>query len=234
MTLTVDPRFCGPPTSANGGYFAGLVAQSLPGPVEVTLRLPPPLAAPMTVTATETGVDVEHEGRVVAQARTSDPGLDLAPPEPVSLAQAEQAASRYIFAEQGHPFPTCFVCGPHRERGDGLRIFPGPLAGGVAGTWLPDETLAGADGLVRPEFLWSALDCPSFFGAIEAGYASTEATVLGRITAQLHAQPPVGEALVVQAWGVEGQGRRSVAGSALFTGAGELVALARAVWVRLA
>ena len=26
-----------------------------------------------------------------------------------------------------HPLPTCFVCGPARAKGDGLRIFAGPL-----------------------------------------------------------------------------------------------------------
>jgi len=31
ITLTIAPRFCGPPGSANGGYFAGLVARLTTG-----------------------------------------------------------------------------------------------------------------------------------------------------------------------------------------------------------
>jgi hypothetical protein len=233
VSLVVDARYCGPPDSANGGYFAGVLAQSLPGPVEVTLRLPPPLDRSMTVAQRGGGVDVLDGDRLVAQARTVDADLAQAVPDPVSLAQAEHAAEAYIFAAGGHPFPTCFVCGPQREPGDGLRIFPGPIGDVVACNWTPDESLADADGAVRPEFLWSALDCPSFFGAIAAGYADPIATVLGRITAEMRQRPEVGEPLVVQAWGESGQGRRSVAGSAVFTPDGQLCAAARAIWFRL-
>jgi len=45
---------------------------------------------------------------------------------------------------QEHPFPTCFVCGPDRRPGDGLRILVGPVAGRdlSANVWYPDEALA--------------------------------------------------------------------------------------------
>jgi hypothetical protein len=45
MALTVDPRFNGPPGSANGGYLAGLLAARVPeatDAVVVTLRKPRP------------------------------------------------------------------------------------------------------------------------------------------------------------------------------------------------
>lgn len=233
MSLVIEPRYCGPPDSANGGYFAGVVAQSLPGPVEVTLRLPPPLAHPMTLAARPDGIDVLDGDRLLAQVRSSEAHLARDVRDPFSLARAERAAQSYIFADGEHPFPTCFVCGTERAPGDGLRIFPGPVGDMVACPWTPHESLADADGAVRPEFLWSALDCPSFFGAIAAGCATTDATVLGRITAQVWLRPAVGEPLVVQAWGESGQGRRSVAGSAVFTADGQLCAAARAVWIRL-
>lgn len=39
--ITVDKRFKGPPTSANGGYVCGLLSQFVDGPaVSVRLRLP--------------------------------------------------------------------------------------------------------------------------------------------------------------------------------------------------
>jgi hypothetical protein len=49
-----------------------------------------------------------------------------------SLVEAQEATARYPLY-QGHPFPTCFTCGPDRAPGDGLRIFPGPLSHGDPG-----------------------------------------------------------------------------------------------------
>src|SRR4051794_26153021 len=46
-TLVLDPRFNGPPGSANGGYACGAVGELVDGPAEVTLRSPPPLGAPL-------------------------------------------------------------------------------------------------------------------------------------------------------------------------------------------
>ncbi len=234
LPLAVDPRYCGPPDTANGGYFAGRLAQSLTGPVEVTLRMPPPLSRPMTLQRQPDGIDVLDAQRLVAQARSAaDEELDLDIPDPVSLAQAQHAEPSYIFAAGGHPFPTCFVCGTQREPGDGLRLSPGRVGDVVACTWTPHESLQDAAGGLPPEFLWAALDCPSFFGALAAGYADTAATVLGRITAQVRHRPDVGEPLVVQGWGISRQGRRSMAGSAIFTADGQLCAASRSVWVRL-
>jgi hypothetical protein len=66
-------------------------------------------------------------------------------------------------------FPGCFVCGPARGPGDGLRILPGPVAGrGLwAAPWTPEETVAGASDRVRPEVVWAALDCPSGIAAAD-------------------------------------------------------------------
>jgi hypothetical protein len=59
--------------------------------------------------------------------------------------------------------PGCFVCGPARAPGDGLRVICGPLDGErlVADSWTPEAELAGPDGNVAPEFVWSVLDRPS-------------------------------------------------------------------------
>ena len=44
------------------------------------------------------------------------------------------------------------MCGPDRAEGDGLRVFPGPVAGrGLwAAPWTPDPSVAGADGRALP------------------------------------------------------------------------------------
>ena len=46
-TLTVDPRFCGPPGTANGGYAAGLMAQRAAVKVRIRLERPIPVQVPL-------------------------------------------------------------------------------------------------------------------------------------------------------------------------------------------
>jgi hypothetical protein len=52
--VVIGARFNGPARSANGGYTAGSLAERVPEAehraVEVTLRRPPPLEVPLTVT----------------------------------------------------------------------------------------------------------------------------------------------------------------------------------------
>jgi hypothetical protein len=47
--VQIASRFCGPPQSGNGGYTCGLLAEALPGPIEVSLRAPPPLAVELAL-----------------------------------------------------------------------------------------------------------------------------------------------------------------------------------------
>src|SRR5438105_8152963 len=48
-TLTIAARFCGPETSSNGGYFAGLVATLASRTLAVRLLKPPPLDTELAV-----------------------------------------------------------------------------------------------------------------------------------------------------------------------------------------
>ncbi len=113
-----------------------------------------------------------------------------------------------------------------------MRIFPGPMhdkAHRVAATWTPDETVADEDGLVRPEFLWAALDCPGYFAAEDrAGLA-----LLGRMSAVIHRRVHAGEPLVVTGWPIDSEGRKHRVGSALHDADGKLVAAAKATWITL-
>ena len=45
--IQVHRRFRGPPSSANGGYVAGLVAEWIEGPAQVDLLAPIPLEVPL-------------------------------------------------------------------------------------------------------------------------------------------------------------------------------------------
>lgn len=229
--VLVDARFCGPPGSGNGGYVCGLVAEILGGTAEVTLRHPPPIGRPLRVRrASEGAVSLLDGEEIVAQGVSSAPPEIHLPP-PVSQEEAVEAAGRYPGFSQ-HPFPTCFVCGPERAPEDGLRIFPGSVPGRdlVASPWQPDQTVVGADGLVRPEVLWAALDCP---GAFASGFPATP-MVLGRLTGELVEQVRPGQACLVLGWSEGSDRRKHFAGTALLDGEGKLLALARATWISLA
>jgi hypothetical protein len=226
--IVIQERFCGPPDSGNGGYVCGLVARIIGGAAEVTLRRPPPIGRGLVVHRSSSGVAILDGEAVVAQGVSAD--VDVEAPEPVGLEDAAEAARRYAgFAL--HPFPTCFVCGPHRHEGDGLRIFPGSVAGRpiVAAPWMPHQSLVGADGRVRPEVVWAALDCP---GAFAHGFPEIP-MVLGRFGARVLRAVEAGEECVAVGWSAGVEGRKYFAGTALFGDDGELRAIARATWIRL-
>ena len=202
-SLVIPSRFCGPPGSGNGGYVCGRIAGYLDGPVTVTLHRPPPLATPMTVERDgESSVRIQHGGTLIADAASAPGSPAPEMPGPVSMAEAHAAAGRARYYADP-VFPDCFVCGTGRGPGDGLRIFPGPLTGRPlwAAPWIPDPSVTGADGRVRPEVAWAALDCPSGIAAAEAaGLAPDTAILLGRMTATLAALPMAGDQCRVVAW----------------------------------
>lgn len=231
--LTVAPRFCGPPGSANGGYIAGLFAQHAPQTVRVRLHLPPPLGALLEIAHRDGGrLELLHDTRVVASAEPAR--LELAVPAPPDYLAALEA-SRHYAGFSAHAFPNCFVCGPERARGDGLRIFAGPLATGagatapemVAAPWVPDVALGLDDHKVRPEFMWAALDCPGYFAA----RSDHVPMLLGEFTAHVDRRVHVDEPCVIVGWRVSVAGRKYEVGTALFDEDGELCAKARAVWI---
>lgn len=229
-TIRIERRFRGPPETGNGGYVAGLVAAALGGSnCTVTLKSPPPIDQDLTLTTQDSSASLMWEDSVVVTA-TSEP-LDIDVPPPPSLADARDAEPRFT-GHSHHIFPGCFVCGPDRESGDGMRIFPGQMhdkANRVAATWTPDVSVADENGLVRPEFLWAALDCPGYFAAeAKAGLA-----LLGRMSAALHRRVRAGEPLVVTGWPIGTEGRKHQVGSALHDANGELVAAAKATWITL-
>lgn len=232
----IDARYCGPPGTGNGGYVAGCLARALPGPVEVTLRAPAPLGRPLEIVEDAEGVELRLDGEVLARARTAP--LDLELPEPPGFDESAAVAGR-CRAFETHPFPACFVCGPDRAEGDGMRVFPGwlPGRGLAAAAWVPDASLAdpASPTEVRPEFVWAALDCPSAFPLLEdPDAAKLEPLVLGRLTAHVAAPVLVGRPLVLAAWALGFDGRKGVAGTALFDAEGTCLARARATWISLA
>jgi hypothetical protein len=225
--ISIATRFCGPPASGNGGYVAGMLANHTGQPVRVRLRRPPPLTVPMVVRRQVEGrLELRRDGELIAEAEPYEFALD--PPKAPPYMAALDASRAYAGFRQ-HPFPNCFVCGPQRARGDGMRIFPGALAGGsaVAGTWIPDESLCAADGKVCSEFIWAALDCPGYFAANPEG----RVMLLGQIAARVDRRVHAAESCVVIGWPISSDGRKHQVGTALFDEDGELSARALATWI---
>ena len=228
--LVIASRFCGPAGSANGGYFAGRVAALAGRTVTVRLLLPPPLDTPLdTVELADGTLAVRSGAERIGEARAAT--LQLIPPKPPSYFEAVEASRGYAGFKH-HRFPTCFVCGTQRRRGDGMRVFAGPIAERdlVAAPWVPDVSLDLGDGKVRPEFMSAALDCPGFYAASP----DDRMMLLGEITVHLTRLVHVGEPCTVIGWALGASGRKHGAGTAIFAEDGEVCGLAQATWIELA
>jgi hypothetical protein len=204
--------------------------------VEVTLRLPPPIERPMQVERGDDGAARLLDGdALVAEARAVDLPIDAPPPvEPGDAAEAEQDSP--FLDGDAHPFPTCFVCGPRRTPGDGLRIFAGPVAQRdvFGATWTPDPNLGDDDGTLPPELVWAALDCPTSVPvANDWGQPGFLPIVLARLSVRPVKPVHVGQPHTIVSWPIEIDGRKRHAGAALHGADGDLLAIARALWIEL-
>lgn len=227
QTLTVAARFCGPPSSSNGGYFAGVLATLAARTLEVRLLKPPPLDTELAVQPLADGtLEVRHGTEPIGEGRAAVLRLDV-PPAPAYFEALE--ASRHYAGFHHHPFPGCFVCGTQRVRGDGLRIFAGPLRGRrvVAAPWVPDGSLDGGNGKVRPEFMSAALDCPGYYAVA----ADDRVMLLAQFTAHVDRLVYVGASCTVLGWHIGSSGRKHEAGTAIFDEQGVLCGRARALWI---
>lgn len=211
-----------------------MLASLLAGACECTLRKPIPLERDLKAESFDGHAHLRDGEEVVIEAVLTQ--IDIAPHAATPLEQAERAAADSpAFGE--HPFPTCFTCGPKRVVGDGLRIFPGRLSlvdqssSIFAAPWIPDSSLTAGGVVVRPEFVWAAMDCPTGFAA---GFPWTGTLVTGRLAVeQLSPVYPL-RPYVVVSWPMGNEGRKFHAGAALYGPDGELCAKARATWIKLA
>lgn len=236
VSLTLDPRFNGPPQSGHGGYTCGAVASPFVEPVAVSLRVPPPLGREMNLYVEERRAQliIDHDEPHVLVAEARPCAVDVTPP-PMPTPSPPAPDDPVYGGLHEHPFPTCFACGPERAPGDGLRIFASRVPGAngmVAAAWTPDAALAPTRGRRRGEidriFVWAALDCPT-------GHACAIETpaVLGRLAVRQLAPVRAGEPHVVAAWTTGRDGRKHHAAGCLYAADGTPLALSEALWVEL-
>ncbi|MGB0094583.1 MAG: hypothetical protein WBP81_18880 [Solirubrobacteraceae bacterium] len=92
-TVVIERRFRGPLDSGHGGYTCGLLAREIPGAAEGSLLVPPPLERQLTLERVGDGrVMLRDREVIVADARPVP--LELDPPAPVALSDAQTASLR--------------------------------------------------------------------------------------------------------------------------------------------
>ncbi len=233
--LIVARRFHGPPQSGNGGYVAGLLANRLGGPAETTLRAPVPLDRPLAVRSGDDGITVLCDGAtLIAEVRPApDFALDVPPAPDWATALA---CSAHGGSGPDCEFHDCYVCGRSRRQGQGLQVWAAriPAAGDrpamAVSAFTPHANFAGADGLLAPEHLWGALDCPGADAVL--GDGDTRIVLTGRMTGAIDRLPRPGERCIVMAWPLGGgEGRKLYSGSAVVDGEGRVLARARITWI---
>ncbi|WP_435613362.1 hypothetical protein [Streptomyces sp. bgisy159] len=235
--VRIGRRYNGPPDSANGGYACGVFAEAArpvlgtggrggTGDVVVQLLAPPPLETDLRVVAGRRVTFWDGDDLIASAAVGAVPQEPVGFVDPPTARRAEQGYA----GRAGHPFDTCYVCGP-RHDDHGLRLAPGPVAGRAgttACTWTPGDEHTGDDGLVRPELVWAVLDCP---GGWTFDPVATP-MVLGRMTARVRALPRAGETTVLTARGVPSADRAVRCETAIFRHDGTELGRSSAVWVR--
>ncbi|PSR69330.1 hypothetical protein C8258_05435 [Nocardia sp. MDA0666] len=227
--ITIPTHIHGYPDLAFGGYVAGLLADRVGGEVRVDFRRGVPVRTPVQITDTESGsVLTDSDGTVLAEASPGSVELAVTPPPTWEDAVV---ASRDSFAA-GRAIPDCYGCGTTNTPGRGLRLYPWRLRDQdlVAAAWIPDAELAGPGGHLTTENIWSAVDCPGGWAAIELSGMSP-----GGLTAALTTRRigPVraGEKYLVWSWPIATSGRKHTVGVAISTPKGDLRVLAEALWI---
>jgi hypothetical protein len=192
--VVIDDFFRGPPTSANGGYAAGVTARLFGEPARVSLPKPPPVGRALTPRRVEPGLKI-FDGDEPVLVATPRRRVDVRVPHiDVAAARSAEAIPEIL---ANHAAPTCVVCGPGRA--DGFRIFPGSLGSGlVATSWRVPSIGLQEGGEVSSPILWAALDCPGGW-CFEGAHVEFVPVLLSQsvdILKPIHA----GDEVIIVAW----------------------------------
>jgi hypothetical protein len=244
--ILIAEKFRGPPKSGNGGYVSGAFAGALTGgvhnlpnhqAVEVTLRAPIPLDQSMSLHRLDSTMTVKRGETLIAEAKIVS--LEMSVPTPATWEEAFAAREQsYSLPLRPHSMfegirkgvhPICFCCGAELSPTDGLHVYSAPVKDKtqVAAAWIPNACFAN-EGIVTPECIWTALDCP---GQMAWRARGVKTGMLGRLTARIEKPVHAEERCVVIGWTMENEARKYFAGTALFNSRNELCAYAKAVWI---
>jgi len=238
--ITILERFRGPPTSGHGGYVSGRFAAfadlTTDDSAEVTLRSPIPLDQSMSVLFDDDNprnYQIQNSDTLIAEVRAVQLSLEV--PDPPDWAQTRAAESRsaalmpninpLLPGQQGF-HPICFCCGP--EHPEGLHIFVAPVDRQVSAIWETKTEWGDDAGKLPQALLWTALDCPGQYAFLAEGIRTG---LLGRMTAKVLTTPRAGSSLQVTAWTIAIEGKKHLAGSALFDDQQTLLAYATTLWI---
>ena len=83
---------------------------------------------------------------------------------------------------------------------------------------------------MRPEYVWAALDCPTFAPVVDFWSA---VALLAELHARIDAPVTAGAPHAIVAWPLTVDGRKRRAACAIFDAAGRPLALSRALWIEL-
>ena len=224
--ITVDARFSGIAGRGQGGYLAGLVAGRTDQPIQVDFRNAIPLDTPLHV------IDGGQPFRLIDGDKVIIERRDGSAPGRIPVFVDLEAAEKARDVAESEPLPyvgTCFSCG---DRPGTLRVHAGPVGDGVFATPYTPPGWTGSNGIVEPPFVWAPLDCAS--GWAIAWDPPHPVTVTATLTVQIHETVEPGAEYVVVADTEPGwRARRRMAWSGMYSRAGDLMASAESMWVRL-
>jgi hypothetical protein len=248
-SVSVDALYEGPRGSANGGLAGGVLAALVPGGgeagagaaasgIEVTLRAPVPLGAPLRVeqagageasaAGAAGGLVVLDGAALVAEVRA----LPLAGLDDDAVPRLSRAAAEAAHLPPGHPHDSCFVCGTAVPGGLDLQPRQGPRLPSGLHLWTapfdarPDLCDAGR---LRTAIAWGLLDCIGSWAPLDGLPPMGLRT--GRLHAALRAPIATDERGVVVAWLEGGERRKRLVASAVLGEDGGVRAVARCTWI---
>jgi hypothetical protein len=225
-TLTIEPFHEGPAGSGQGGWTSRQFAELLDGPHTFALRHHVPLGQELNVVHGDT-VQLLHGDVLIMEATPWVP--DAVMTDPVSIADAAEARSRFIPFLDDDISMTCFSCG---MQPGSMQVHGAALGDGRYATdWVVPEWATTS--LAASGALWAALDCTAAFYVCGSDGERMAFTVQYAVD-QRHEVAP-GDRVAIVGWNGDYEpvwdGRKRGAASAAFDECGELIALARSFWV---
>jgi hypothetical protein len=225
-TVTIEPFFEGPAGSGQGGWTSRQFAEHLDGPHSIALRHHVPLGEQLEVVYGDS-VQLLHGDVLIMEATPWVP--DAVMTEPVSIADAAEARSRFIPFLDDDISMTCFSCG---MQPGSMQVHGAALGDGRYATdWVVPEWATTS--LASSGALWSALDCTAAFYVCGSDGERMAYTVQYAVDQRREVAP--GERVAIVGWNGDYEpvwdGRKRGAASAAFDADGEVIALARSFWV---